>query len=93
MNTRYLKRMTKSIWLFSLLAGSIGAIAITSIVLAWEFLENPGGLYHDHRQIHWPIVYETAISWLLEAFIVFTLISAITYRLFLNDNKSNQFTE
>lgn len=93
MNTRYLKRMTKSIWLFSLLAGCIGAIAITFIVLAWEFLENPGGIYHDHYQIHWPIIYETATSWLLEAFIVFTLISAITYRLFLNDSKSSQPTQ
>ena len=42
---------------------------VTLIVVVWEWLENPGGIFHNENGINWGFVLDTAISWLVPIFV------------------------
>lgn len=57
---------------------------VTAIATEWDWLKNPGGIFHDESGTNWPFVADTAISWfvptLIYTFALFT-IAAIGLRL------------
>ena len=50
---------------FALLTGTLVAVLVTSTVTLWEWIENPGGIFHGTEGTNWRFVLETAISWLV----------------------------
>ncbi len=55
------------------------SIVLTLIIVIWEWLENPGGIFHDQQGTNWHFVYDTAISWFVPTFIYVAIISAVLY--------------
>ncbi len=51
--------------LLSLKWASIFSVMVTLVIVLWEWLENPGGIFHGVNGTQWQFVYDTAISWLL----------------------------
>jgi allophanate hydrolase subunit 1 len=67
----------------ALLISLAGAILIAAGVTAWEWLENPSGIYHDATTTQWQIVYDTAISWFMPTsayLFIFALLSQLIWR-------------
>lgn len=70
---------------FSVLALAIGAIVsifVTVVVCIWEWVENPGGIFHNAVGTNWQFVLETATSWLIPTFVntvVLTLIGRLMW--------------
>ena len=53
---------------FGVLAGVLGSALVTLAMTAWDWLENPGGIFRGPGGTSWNIVLETALSWLLPTF-------------------------
>ncbi len=45
------------------LAGILMSTAWTGVIVVWEWLENPGGIFHDESGTAWHFVRDTAVSW------------------------------
>lgn len=71
--------MRVSPWYFAIVAGACISVTIALIVVAWEWLENPGEIYRDASGTHWGTVSETAISWLVPAFACTTILALLLY--------------
>ncbi|XOV88241.1 MAG: hypothetical protein ACFHX7_25345 [Pseudomonadota bacterium] len=60
--------------IFSASVSSLVATLVTTFVTVWEWLENPGGIFHDAAGTRWHFVFDTAISWfvpvLLQTFMI-----------------------
>jgi len=68
--------INKNIWYCSILAGFCVSIIFTSIILTWECLENPSGLFYSQSKIHWGFIYDTGISWFIPTFSYTAIIAA-----------------
>lgn len=62
---------------FGLLFGVVAALLTTLVMTLWDWLENPGGLFHGPGGTNWDIVTETAISWLGPVFLFAALAGCI----------------
>lgn len=71
-------RLTPSL-LFGLKAGAVMAVLVTAVITAWEWLENPGGIFHGPDGTNWSFVYDTATSWLLPTFAYVAVISFLIH--------------
>jgi len=68
---------------FSVLGLAIAAVVsiiVTIVVCIWEWVENPGGIFHNAEGTNWQFVFETATSWLIPTF-VYTVVVASLGRL------------
>lgn len=66
-------------WLFGIVTGALTSAALTLIVTVWEWLENPGGIFHDENGTNWEFVRETGISWLVPTFFYAAVIASIAH--------------
>ena len=57
------------------------SLIVTLIIVVWEWLENPGRIFHNKDGTNWHFIYETGISWFIPAFIYIALIAAIVHLL------------
>lgn len=48
---------------FGLLFGLLLSVTVAAVMCVWEWLENPGGIFHDADGTNWGFVYDTATSW------------------------------
>lgn len=71
----------KHFWLFGPAIGFISAVIVTLVIVIWEWLENPGGIFHDQSGTHWQFVYETAISWFTPTLITIAIIASTAHLL------------
>ena len=71
--------MTSRFWLFGILTGAAVATAIALIVTIWEWVENPGGIFHNAEGTNWHFVYDTAVSWFFPIFGWVTVIAALIH--------------
>ena len=55
-------------WFFDIVTGAFVSATVTLFIVAWEWLENPGGIYRDANGTNLGIVFDTAISWLVPMF-------------------------
>ncbi|QQX78892.1 hypothetical protein JK628_15140 [Shewanella sp. KX20019] len=73
------------LWLSAILSikwASIFSAIVTLVIVVWEWLENPGGIFRGAGGTQWQFVYDTAISWFLPTFIysiVVVFIAATLY--------------
>ena len=66
-------------WRFGIAAGALTSAAVTLIVVVWEWLENPGGIFHNENGTNWGFVLDTAISWLVPTFVYAAVIASIAH--------------
>lgn len=72
-----LAKINKYIWYFGLAQGLFVSLAVSLIIVLWEWLENPNGIFHGQQGTHWDNVFDTAISWFVPTFIYVALIIAV----------------
>lgn len=46
-----------------IMTGLAAAFIISVVPTAWDWLENPGGIFHDSTGTRWHFVSETFLSW------------------------------
>lgn len=63
-------------WIFGLVAGACIATLVTAVVTTWEWLENPGGIFHDASGTNWRFIMATATSWLIPTFMYAAVVAA-----------------
>lgn len=68
--------------LFGVFVGSIMSIAVTVYVTLWEWIENPGGIFHDSNGTHWRFVFDTAVSWLWPTFLTWMFVGIFVHLLY-----------
>ena len=68
-------------WLFGLKAGTVAALLLSLVMTAWDWLENPGGIFHGPGGTQWGFVAETAISWLVPTFFYAAAFAAVGHLL------------
>jgi len=73
------KRMIESFWVFGLGVGLTAAVMTAAIFTAWNWVENPSGIFHDSSGTNWGFVYDTAISWFLPTFLYTTVAASIMH--------------
>jgi len=70
-------------WWLAPAAGALVSATVTIIMVVWEWLENPGGIFRSDSGTNWEFVYDTAISWLLPTFGYVTAIAVAGHLLWL----------
>jgi hypothetical protein len=63
-------------WWLGLAVGAVMSSIVTIIVVIWEWLENPGGIFRSETGTNWNFVFDTAISWFIPTFIYVALIAS-----------------
>jgi hypothetical protein len=54
--------------------------ALTSVAMsAWDWLENPGGIFRGADGTHWAFVFETLASWFLPTLIYVAVIASLCH--------------
>lgn len=66
---------------FGIATGAVLSFAVTLVVVVWEWLENPGGIFHNENGTNWGFVLDTAISWFVPTFIHVAVIASIAHLL------------
>jgi hypothetical protein len=56
-------------WWLGLAVGTAVSATVTVIVVIWELLENPGGIFRNEFGTNWNFVADTAISWFVPTFV------------------------
>ena len=54
---------------FALVAGAVVALLTAGVMTAWDWLENPSGIFHGPEGTRWDFVFDTAVSWLVPTFL------------------------
>jgi hypothetical protein len=70
---------TPSFWRLGLAVGAIVSTFVTFIVVVWEWLENPGGIFRSEIGTNWEFVFDTAISWFIPTFVYATIIASVLH--------------
>ncbi len=69
----------KYFWLFGLFSGLVVSLSVTLVIVIWELLENPEGIFRGGNGINWRFVYDTAESWFIPTFIYVVFIASATH--------------
>jgi len=78
MQTR-ISRIRTTFWRFGIATGALTSVAVTLIVVVWEWLENPGGIFRNETGTNWGFVLDTATSWLIPTFIYAAVIASVAH--------------
>ena len=63
-------------WWLGLALGAAVSSVVTVVVVIWDWLENPGGIFHSEIGTNWKFVFDTAISWFVPTFIYVVIIAS-----------------
>jgi hypothetical protein len=69
----------KHFWLIGIFTGLFLSMTITLVIVSWELIENPGGIFRDQNGINWNFVYDTAESWFIPTFIYVVVIASVAH--------------
>ena len=64
-------------WWVGPATGAIVSAIVTVIVVIWEWVENPGGIFRSPGGTNWQFVLDTAISWIVPTFVYVTLMVSL----------------
>jgi len=70
-------------WWLGLAGGALVSATVTIIMVIWEWLENPGGIFRNDSGTNWGFIFDTAISWLIPTFIAVSVIASVIHMLWL----------
>jgi len=70
---------TPKAWWLGLAVGAIVSSSVTVIVVIWEWLENPGGIFHSGAGTNWRFIFDTAMSWFIPTFVYATIIASVLH--------------
>lgn len=70
-------------WWLGLAAGALVSAAVTVIVVVWEWLENPGGIFRSESGTNWGFVFDTTISWLVPTFVYAAVLASVLHAVWL----------
>ena len=63
-------------WWLGLAVGAALSSTVTVVVVIWEWLENPGGIFRGEFGTNWNFVFETAISWFVPTLVYAALVAS-----------------
>jgi hypothetical protein len=66
-----------SFWIFGVVVGVLFSTAVTLVMITWEWLENPGGIFRNDQGTNWQFMFDTAISWFVPTLIYGTIVASI----------------
>jgi hypothetical protein len=52
-------------WRFGAMVGVATGIVAAAAMTFVDWRSNPSGIFFDDRGTHWPVVFETALSWFI----------------------------
>lgn len=70
-------KVTSTVLRFAVAIGFVVATLITIIITAWEWIENPGGIFRGPNGTNWQFVFETATSWFIPSFVSIVVVAAL----------------
>lgn len=65
-------------WWIAPATGALVSAIVTVIVVIWEWIENPGGIFHSELGTNWQFVSDTAISWFVPTLVYVTVIVSVS---------------
>jgi hypothetical protein len=65
-------------WWIGPVSGALVSATVTVIVVIWEWIENPGGIFRSELGTNWKHVSDTAISWFVPTFANVAVIVAVS---------------
>lgn len=74
-----MSRIKATFWSFGIATGTLISAAVTLIMVVWEWLEKPGGIFRNETETNWGFVLDTAISWLVPTFIYAAVIASVAH--------------
>ena len=69
----------RKFWWLGIAAGAAVSSAVTVIVVIWEWIENPGGIFHSEVGTNWEFVLDTAISWFVPTFVYVAIFASVSH--------------
>ncbi|MEM6514373.1 MAG: hypothetical protein AAF660_15285, partial [Pseudomonadota bacterium] len=54
---------------FALLASGFVAVALATLMSAWNWIDNPSGIFQNDSGTNWSFLFDTFISWFLPTLI------------------------
>jgi len=66
-------------WWIGPATGVFLSVTVTVIVVIWELIENPGGIFRSELGTSWQFVSDTAISWFVPTFVYVTVIVSVSH--------------
>ncbi|PKG72828.1 hypothetical protein CXF83_02740 [Shewanella sp. Choline-02u-19] len=69
-------------WFLGLLVGLSVSSVVTLIIVLWERLENPNGIFYNDGGTNWQFIFDTAISWFVPIFVYVSLVVTVIHLLF-----------
>lgn len=69
---------TSTNWWIGPVAGAFVSATVTVIVVVWEWIENPGGIFRSEIGTNWQFVYDTAISWFVPTLVYVAVIVSVS---------------
>jgi hypothetical protein len=80
--------LVTTIWIrslrFGIAAGALIAAGVTVIMVVWEWLENPGGIFRGESGTNWGFVLDTATSWFIPTFIYAAVVAFVACLVWLS---------
>jgi len=75
------KSILKSLW-FGLVVSFALSATVTLVICIWEWIENPGGIFHDANGTNWQFIVETGMSWFIPTFLNSLMLTSILHFVF-----------
>jgi len=66
-------------WWLGIATGTAVATLVTVIVVIWEWVENPGGIFRSEIGTHWNFVLDTAISWFVPTLVYVAITASVIH--------------
>lgn len=64
-------------WFFGLVVGAAVSFVVSLIMVTWEWLENPGGIFRNEDGTNWTFILDTAVSWFVPTFVYPAIIASV----------------
>lgn len=77
-------------WWLGLAVGGTVSTVVTIIMVIWEWLENPGGIFRNESGTNWGFIYDTAISWLIPTFVSVAVITSAVHLVWLGVSRKKR---
>jgi hypothetical protein len=65
-------------WWLGPVTGAFVSATVTVIVVIWEWIENPGGIFRSELETNWQFISDTAISWFVPTFVYVAVIVSVS---------------